>query len=115
MDKLRIERDVDATDNYFATTKKHKKVPLYDRIYHQGEHDYNAKMHRDDRRSILSLNTAHEEESRKVPLLSSTMIGKSKGHVVDLDQKKNARSSTTQREFYSSKGPPVPFGCNITH
>ncbi len=64
---------------------------------------------------IYSVPPLIQEESRKVPLLSSTMIGISKGHMVDSSDQKNVRSSTTQREFYSTKGPPVPFGSTITH
>ncbi|XP_068714802.1 cilia- and flagella-associated protein 90-like [Montipora foliosa] len=92
--------------NYFNTKKQHEKVSNYDRTFHI-KTGFSSKLHRDDREHTRGLNVNAEEQTKAVPVLSSSLYGHrtplertSRGHV---------RVATVKRDFYRQSGTNIPL------
>ncbi|CAK8681807.1 cilia- and flagella-associated protein 90-like [Clavelina lepadiformis] len=110
-------RDAPRNLTYFNNEKKTSEGSTYDRLYNWNE-GFNNKLHRCDREHAKSrgLCVHHEEFSKPMPTLMSTVYGHKLNMHVDFPDRKHVRIIKT-REFLSNNGvtftPQQSYG-NVT-
>ncbi|XP_020614834.1 uncharacterized protein C5orf49 homolog [Orbicella faveolata] len=96
----------DAVLNYFNSNKQHDRISNYDRTFHV-KTGYCSKLHRDDRVHTRGLNVHAEEQTKAVPVLSSSLYG----HRPPLESpsRRHVRVATVKRDFYRHSGTNIPL------
>ncbi|KAK6185488.1 hypothetical protein SNE40_007710 [Patella caerulea] len=82
----------------------------YERLFHN-EPGYNSKLHRDDRKNILTLGIAvtEEETKRPVPVLASSEYGKRLNAPLEPFSRARTRIDHSVKGFYSRRGIGLPL------
>ena len=70
------------------------------------EHGYCSSIHRDDRQHTQGLNVHAEEESKAVPLLSSSVYGHRPP--LEVPSRQHVRVGLVKRDFYRHRGVGIP-------
>ncbi|KAJ7374665.1 hypothetical protein OS493_005006 [Desmophyllum pertusum] len=96
----------DAVLNYFNTNKQHDRVSNYDRTFHL-KTGYCSKLHRDDREHTRGLNVNAEEQTKAVPVLSSSLYGHRPP--LEIPSRRHIRVATVKRDFYRHSGTNIPL------
>uniref|UniRef100_A0A8C5MBV9 Cilia and flagella associated protein 90 n=1 Tax=Leptobrachium leishanense TaxID=445787 RepID=A0A8C5MBV9_9ANUR len=90
---------------YFYQQNKDKCVPTYDTVFKRPQ-GYNEKLHRDDREHAKhnGLDIHTEEQSRPVPVLSSSEYGRHLQLHVDKANRDHAKIGLVRTDFYRKNG-----------
>ncbi|KAJ8303554.1 hypothetical protein KUTeg_019950 [Tegillarca granosa] len=82
----------------------------YDRLFLNTSYDYDSKLHRDDRKNVLSIGRAvHDEETKRpVPVLTSSNYGNKLQHQLEPFCRKNVRIEHIVKGFYHKRGTGLP-------
>ncbi|CAH1800326.1 unnamed protein product [Owenia fusiformis] len=90
--------------NYFNSGRKHEETSTYDRMFHI-QHGYDSRIHRDDRRGLLSVDVHSEESSRTIPVLSSSAYGRLVERMpLEKPSRQYARVEKLIKGFYRTRG-----------
>ncbi|XP_027046306.1 uncharacterized protein C5orf49 homolog [Pocillopora damicornis] len=92
--------------NYFNTNKKHDRISTYDRTFHI-KAGYCSKLHRDDREHTRGLNVNSEEQTKSVPVLSSSLYGHRPP--LEIPSRRHVRVATVKRDFFRDSGTNIPL------
>ncbi|XP_060589118.1 cilia- and flagella-associated protein 90-like [Ruditapes philippinarum] len=84
-------------------------VPPFERFI-DCKTDYDAKMHRDDRKSVYMIGrSVHDEEAgRLVPSLSSSNYGRRLNQPLESFDRSHARRERVRKGFYYKRGTGLP-------
>ena len=96
--------------SYYNQEKEHTHINGYDRLFNLNS-DYENKLHRDDRASRLGLDVNAEERSRKIPVLSSSVYGRSAP--IENAIRDHVRIESVYKGFYRPRGTGIPFGDSV--
>ncbi|XP_070703229.1 cilia- and flagella-associated protein 90 [Pempheris klunzingeri] len=90
---------------YFNRDSKAPEVSMYDHVFHQAE-GYDMRLHRDDRQHYKGrgLDINQEEQSRAVPVRSSSEYGRRPVPVLYQPGRQHARVACIKAEFFMKNG-----------
>ncbi|XP_052221180.1 uncharacterized protein C5orf49 homolog [Dreissena polymorpha] len=90
-------------------------IPPYERFVNRGD-GYDAKMHRDDRKSVnnIAYSFNDEERQRTVPLLSSSTYGHRLSHPPELFARGHVRVERAHKGFLHTRGTGLPHKEDIS-
>ncbi|XP_028392601.1 uncharacterized protein C5orf49 homolog [Dendronephthya gigantea] len=90
---------------YFNNNKKNDTKSTYDRTFHI-QHGYCSRIHRDDREHTQGLDVHAEEQSKAVPILSSSVYGHRPP--LEVPSRQHVRVGQVKRDFYRHCGATIP-------
>ncbi|XP_052790549.1 uncharacterized protein C5orf49 homolog isoform X2 [Mya arenaria] len=84
-------------------------ISPYERFFN-AENGYNAKMHRDDRKSVdmIGCSIHEEEKNRTIPLLSSSLYGHRLGQSFETFSRSNVYVDRVRKGFLHRRGTGLP-------